>query len=227
MAGRPNSCKPSRESICPGAMCGRVRIARWTQIDAIARAGVPWRPVERRLGCKMNCRKVWDRALRAVRGRSAEFLKIIARADVPWRPVEWRLPCQMNCRKGECRACTAVCGRSVFFLQTIARADMPWSAVWRGSRRSMDTNRCHRASGCALEAGRKAIGVQGELQESMRPGSEGRARQVGELPANHRASGCALERCLEGFEALDGHKSAPSRERRCPGGPWNGDCRAR
>ena len=46
----------------------------------------------------------------------------------------------------------------------------------------------HRASGCALEAGRKAIGVQGELQESMGPGSEGRARQVGELLAKHRAS---------------------------------------
>ena len=28
-----------------------------------------------------------NRALRAVRGRSAEFLKIIARADVPWSDV--------------------------------------------------------------------------------------------------------------------------------------------
>ena len=51
----------------------------------------------------------------------------------------------------------------------------------------------HRASGCALEAGRKSIGVQGELQESMGPGSEGRAWQVGRIPENHRASGCALE----------------------------------
>ena len=51
---------------------------------------------------------------------------------------------------GTNRTLTAVCGRSGFFLQTIARADVPWSDVWRGSRRSMDTNRCHRASGYAL-----------------------------------------------------------------------------
>ena len=42
-------------------------------------------------------------------------------------------------------------GRPVVFLLIIARADMPCSDVWRGSRRSMDTNRCHRASGYALE----------------------------------------------------------------------------
>ena len=35
------------------------------------------------------------------------------------------------------------------------------------------------------------------------------------LPANHRASGCALECCLEGFAALDGHKSVPSRVTMC------------
>ena len=62
-------------------------------------------------------------------------------------------------------------GRSMIFLQTIVRADVPWRAVWRGSRRSMDTNRYHRASGCALEADRKAIGVQGELQERVGPGT--------------------------------------------------------
>ena len=59
------------------------------------------------------------------------------------------------------------------FLQIIARADMPWSDVWRGSRRSMDTNRCHRASGCALEARGMAIAVPGDLQESMGPGIAG------------------------------------------------------
>ena len=54
---------PSRERMCPGAMSGRGRGARWTQIDAIAQADVPCRPVERRLPCQMNCRKVWARAL--------------------------------------------------------------------------------------------------------------------------------------------------------------------
>ena len=73
--------------MCPGALSGGVRGARWTQIDAIAQADVRWRPVERRLPCQMNCRKVWDRALRAVCGRSGFFLKIIARADVPWNIV--------------------------------------------------------------------------------------------------------------------------------------------
>ena len=39
-----------------------------------------------------------------------------------------------------------VCVRSTSFLQNIERVNVPWSAVWRGSRCSMDTNRCHRAS---------------------------------------------------------------------------------
>ena len=164
----------------------------------------------------------------------------------------------------------------VAFLQNIERVNVPWSDVWRGSRCSMDTNRCHRArqcalersgrpialsdelqvsvglgtnramtalrdssmsfgefpakhrvSGCALEARRMAIAVSDELQESVGPGADGCVWQFGELPANHRAGGCALECCMEGFAVLDGHKSMPSRELMCPGGPWNGDCRAR
>ena len=67
----------------------------------------------------------------------------------------------------------------------------------------MDTNRCHRASGCALEARRTAIALLDELQVSVGPGSEGRAWQVGRIPENHRASGYALECCLEGFAVLD------------------------
>ena len=152
--------------MCLGAMSRGVRGARWTQIDAIARANVPCRPVERRLPCQMIFRKAWNRALTAVRGRLGFFLQITARANVPWRPVERRLPCQMNCRKGGCRACTAVRGKSAEFLKIIARADVPWSAVWRGSRCSMDTNRCHRAGGCPLEARRMAIAVPGEFHES-------------------------------------------------------------
>ena len=57
VAGRGSSCKPSRERICLGAISEGVRDARWTQIDAIARADVPWKPVEWRLPCQMNCRK--------------------------------------------------------------------------------------------------------------------------------------------------------------------------
>ena len=72
-----------------------------------------------------------------------------------------------------------------------------------------------------------AIAVTDELQERGTEALYGRVWQFRNLPANHRASRCALERCLEGFAVLDGHKSMPSRELICPGGPWNGDCRAR
>ena len=63
VAGRGSSCKPSRERMCPGVLSGGVRGARWTQIDAIAQADVPWRPVEWRLPCQVNCRKARARAL--------------------------------------------------------------------------------------------------------------------------------------------------------------------
>ena len=106
----------------------------------------------------------------------------------------------------------------------------------------METNRCHHASGCALECclegfavldGHKstpsrercalqargmAIAVSDELQERGMQGLHGRAWLVGVLPANHRASGYALECCPEGFATLDGHKLMPSRESMCPGG---------
>ena len=60
----------------------------------------------------------------------------------------------------------------------IARTDVPWSDVWRGSRRSMDTNRCHRASRYALEGPGRPIRVPGELQESEGPCSNQALRAV-------------------------------------------------
>ena len=90
---------------------------------------------------------------------------------MPWRPVEWRLPCQMVCGKRERMACTAVYAKLGFFLQITARADVPWSEAWRGLLCSMDTNRCHRAIRCALEAPRKAIAVPDDLRESANTGS--------------------------------------------------------
>ena len=63
VSGRRASCKPSRESMCPGVLSRGVRGARWTQIDAIARVNVPWRHVEWRLPCQMNCRKADGRAM--------------------------------------------------------------------------------------------------------------------------------------------------------------------
>ena len=71
-----------------------------------------------------------------------------------------------------------------------------------------------------------AIAVSDELQVSVGLGTNramtalrDSSMSFGEFPAKHRASRCALERCLEGFAALDGHKSMPSRERICLGGP--------
>ena len=87
VSGRRSSCKTSRERICPGVLSGGVGGARWTQIDAIARADMPCRPLERRLPCQMNCRKAWNRALTAVRGRLGFFLQTNARADVSWSAV--------------------------------------------------------------------------------------------------------------------------------------------
>ena len=49
--------------MCLGAMSEGARDARWTQIDAIARADVPWRPVEWRLLCQMKCRRAEGRAM--------------------------------------------------------------------------------------------------------------------------------------------------------------------
>ena len=92
------------------------------------------------------------------------------------------------------------CVRSAIFRQIIARADMPWSAVWRGSRRSMDTNRCHRASQCVLQARRMAIAVPDELQESEGPCTNRAVRTVYGRSVAGRRSSCKT-----------------SRERICPG----------
>ena len=83
--------------------------------------------------------------------------------------------------------------RSSAHKKIIARTDVPWSDVWRGSRRSMDTNRCQRANQYALEAPRIAIALSDDLRESVGPGADGCAWQVGVLPAKHRASRCVLE----------------------------------
>ena len=57
----------------------------------------------------------------------------------------------------------------------------------------MDTNRCHRAGGCALESRGMAIALPDELQERGMQGLHGRVWPVGDLPTNHRASGCARQ----------------------------------
>ena len=125
----------------------------------------------RRASCKTSRERMCLRATPGrVRGARWRQIGPIARADVLYRPLEWRLPCQMICEKAWNRALTAVRDRLGFFLQIIARANVPWSAVWRGSLRSMDTNRCHRASGYALQTRRMAIAVPDDFQESANTG---------------------------------------------------------
>ena len=67
-------------------------------------------------------------------------------------------------------------------IGAIARADVTWSDAWRGSRCSMDTNRCHRASEYALEAPRMTIAVPDELQESEGAGTD----ELQERETGHR-----------------------------------------
>ena len=80
------------------------------------------------------------------------------------------------------------CVRSAFFLQNIALVNLPWSAVWSGSRRSMDSNRCHRAGGCALEGPGRPIRVPDELQESVGQGTNRSLRAVRGRPVAGRWS---------------------------------------
>ena len=63
MASWDSSCKSPRERMCPGAMSRGLSGARWTQIDAIARADVPCKPVEWRLPCQMICGNRGQRAI--------------------------------------------------------------------------------------------------------------------------------------------------------------------
>ena len=65
------------------------------------------------------------------------------------------------------RALRAVCVSSAIFLQNIARADMPCNDARRGLLCSMDTNQCHRASRCALQARRLAIQLRKEWSLSI------------------------------------------------------------
>ena len=59
---------------------------------------------------------------------------------------------------------------------------MPCSAVWRGSRRSMDTNRCHRASEYALQSRKMAIALPDELQEVTVSAMPPNQRQINAKP---------------------------------------------
>ena len=112
---------------------------------------------------------------------------------MPWSAVEWRLARQMNCTNAQHRPQKATGGRMLCLRQIIARGNVPWRCVQRGCRRSMETNRFHRASRYALECRRMAIGTSDELHERTAQATEGHGRQDTMFPANHRASRYALE----------------------------------
>ena len=138
-----------------------------------------------------------NRALRAVRGSSMSFGELPAKHRASGYALEARrtaiaLPDELQ--ESVEQALRAVRGRSAEFLKIIARADVPWSAVWRGSRRSMDSNRCHRAGGCALEARGMAIAVPDELQESVGPGTDRALTAVYGRSVAGRLSSCKTSR---------------------------------
>ena len=76
-----------------------------------------------------------------------------------------------------------------------------WSAVWRGSRCPMDTNRCHRASGCALEACRMAIAVPGEFHESEeRVQREERVQSEGRVDPHLLLQSTRVQECRADYD---------------------------
>ena len=129
------------------------------------------------------------------RGADAQWKQTgsIARGSLPWRALECRLLCQMNCTKGRNLPLKVAGGTLVVFRQIITRGNVPWRRLWTGCRRSMETNRFHRASRYALECRRMAIGTSDELHERTAQATEGHGRQDTMFPANHRASRYALE----------------------------------
>ena len=66
--------------MCVGAMSRGVRLARWTQIDAITRGDVSCRPAEWQLLCQMNSKKV--KVLAAQRTFSGDCLLAALRLDL-------------------------------------------------------------------------------------------------------------------------------------------------
>ena len=74
---------------------------------------------------------------------------------------------ESRCRAFGGHVCQVGILHTASFLQITARANVPWSDARRGSRRPMGTNRCHRASECALQAPRKAIALPDDLRESV------------------------------------------------------------
>ena len=155
------------------------------------------------------------------RGADAQWKQTgsIARGSLPWSALEWQLLSQMNCTKGRHLPLKVAGGTLVVFRQIIARGNVPWRRLWTGCRRSMETNRFHRARQSALECPRMAIAKSDELHERTAPATEGRRWHIGGVPANHRARQCALEASLDGVPTLNGNKPAPSREAVCPGVP--------
>ena len=154
-------------------------------------------------------------------GADAQWKQIgsIARVDMPWSAVEWRLARQMNCTNAQHRPQKATGGRMLCLRQIIARGNVPWRRLWTGCRRSMETNRFHRARQSALECPRMPIAKSDELHERTEPATEGRRWHIGGVPANHRARQCALEASLDEVPTLNGNKPVPSREAVCPGVP--------
>ena len=138
----------------------QVYVSSASFLQNIARADVPWSDVWRGSRCSMDTNRCHRASGYALEPRGMAIAV----------PDELQESVGPGTNRAV-RVVRAVCGRSGFFLQNIARVNVPWSAVWRGSRCSMDTNRCHRASECALEARGMAIAVSDELQESVGPGA--------------------------------------------------------
>ena len=116
VAGRWPSCQSSREPICPGVLSGGVGGARWTQIDAIARANVPWKPVEWRLPCQMNCRKypILDFVPKLIQGRHYPAFRMFLPKHILFSYAYILFPMILHIKEGDFQVFLLFC--SLFFL---------------------------------------------------------------------------------------------------------------
>ena len=78
--------------MCLGGVSGRGADAQWKQTGSIARGNLPWRALECRLLCQMNCTKGRHLPLKVAGGTLVVFRQIIARGSLPWSTLERRLP---------------------------------------------------------------------------------------------------------------------------------------
>ena len=116
-------------------LSGGVGGARWTQIDAIARTNVPWRHVEWRLPCQMNCRNADGRAMndcrkstkldfvpKLIQGRHYPAFRMFLPKHILFSYANMLFPMILHIKEGDFQVFLLFC--SLFFLYLEATSRM-------------------------------------------------------------------------------------------------------